>query len=79
MGAFWCGGYRGVKMKLKDLKGVYFEDTILICDKETVLARQNGYFSKDVINEFGEYDVESISLSYLEENCIDIYLNLYKE
>lgn len=47
--------------------------------KETVLARQNGYFSKDVINEFGEYDVESISLSYLEENCIDIYLNLYKE
>lgn len=46
MVAFWCGGYRGrgVKMKLKDLKGVYFEDTVLICDKETVLARQNGYF-----------------------------------
>lgn len=44
MVAFWCGGYRGVKMKLKDLKGVYFEDTVLNCDKETVLARQNGYF-----------------------------------
>lgn len=66
-------------MKLKDFKGGYFEDTILICDKETVLARQDGYFSEEVIKEFGEYDVESISLSYLEENCIDIYLDLYKE
>lgn len=68
-------------MKFKNLKGVYFEDTVLICDKETVLARQNenGYLSKDVINEFGEYEVESISLSYLEENCIDICLNYYKE
>lgn len=66
-------------MKFKDLKGVYFEDTVLICNKETVLARQNGYLSKDVINEFGKYEVESISLSYLEENCIDICLNYYKE
>lgn len=66
-------------MKFKNLKGVYFEDTVLICDKETVLARQNGYLSKDVINEFGEYEVESISPSYLEENCIDICLNYYKE
>lgn len=66
-------------MKFKDLKGVYFEDTVLICNKETVLARQNGYLSKHVINEFGEYEVESISLSYLEENCIDICLNYYKE
>lgn len=66
-------------MKFKNLKGVYFEDTVLICDRETVLARQNGYLSKDVINEFGEYEVESISLSYLEENCIDICLNYYKE
>lgn len=66
-------------MKFKNLKGVYFEDTVLICDKETVLARQNGYLSKDVINEFGEYEVESISLSHLEENCIDICLNYYKE
>lgn len=51
-------------MKLKDLKRGYFEDTILICDKETVLARQDGYFSEDVINKFGEYDIESISLSF---------------
>ena len=36
-------------MKLKDFKGVYFEDNILICDKETVLARQDGYFSEEVI------------------------------
>lgn len=39
-------------MKFKDLKSVYFQDTILICDKETVLARQDGYFSEDVINKF---------------------------
>lgn len=66
-------------VKFKDLKSVYFQDTILICDKETVLARQDGYFSEDVINKFGEYDIESISLSFLEENCIDICLNYYKE